>query len=660
MASTYSNIKIQLMATGENATTWGDVTNTNLGTAIEEAIVGSADVTFASGNVTLTLTDTNSSQTARNMRLNLTGTTGGSTRNLVVPSIEKPYIVNNGCANSVVVKTAAGTGVTVPAGKTMWVYCNGTNVVDVVTHLSSVTLDTPLAVAYGGTGNNTGSGAALTNLNASSISSGTLAVSYGGTGASTNSTARVNLLPAYSGNAGKVLALNAGGTDTEWVSAGGAGTVTSVAASGGSTGLTFSGSPITSAGTLSLSGTLGVANGGTGRTDTPTSGQLLVGNGTGFTLATITAGSGITVTNGAGTITIAASGGGGSGTVTSVSGGTTGLTFSNATTTPTMAGTLAVANGGTGQTTYTNGQLLIGNTTGGTLTKATLTAGSGISITNGGGSITIAATGGGGSGTFSLDAGTSSSPSLYFTVDTNTGLYRKGPDAIGFAAGGQCVGWLQYGTSFRSQVVLGSGAGLFLASTASYSVLIGQEAGSALTTNGGSTFVGAAAGYLATGANNTLIGSSAGGNITTGTNNICVGALTSSSTDTVSNEVTLGNTTISALRCQVTTITSISDARDKTDIVPLDAGLDFVNALEPVRFTWNMRDGAKVGQVDTGFLAQDLLAAQSAIGVSIPGLVYESNPDKLEAGYGKLLPVLVKAIQELSAEVEALKARLEG
>lgn len=58
-------------------------------------------------------------------------------------------------------------------------------------------------------------------------------------------------------------------------------------------------------------------------------------------------------------------------------------------------GTLPVANGGTGQTTYTNGQLLIGNTTGNTLTKATLTAGTGISITNGNGSITIAATGSG-------------------------------------------------------------------------------------------------------------------------------------------------------------------------------------------------------------------------------------------------------------------------
>ena len=58
-----------------------------------------------------------------------------------------------------------------------------------------------------------------------------------------------------------------------------------------------------------------------------------------------------------------------------------------------VTGTLGVANGGTGQTTYTNGQLLIGNTTGNTLTKATLTAGTGITITNGAGSITIAAAG---------------------------------------------------------------------------------------------------------------------------------------------------------------------------------------------------------------------------------------------------------------------------
>jgi hypothetical protein len=143
MASTYSNLKIQLMGTGENSGTWGTITNTNLGTALEEAITGSADVTFSSGTVTLALTDTNSSQTARNLRLNLTGTSGGA-QNLIVPAIEKAYLVNNGCADAITVKNASGTGIAVPAGKTMWVFNTGSNVVDAVTHLSSLTLTTPL------------------------------------------------------------------------------------------------------------------------------------------------------------------------------------------------------------------------------------------------------------------------------------------------------------------------------------------------------------------------------------------------------------------------------------------------------------------------------------------------------------------------------------
>jgi hypothetical protein len=158
MASTYSNLKIQLMATGENATTWGTVTNTNLGTAIEEAITGSADVTFSSATVTLTLTNTNSSQTARNLRLNLVGTSGGA-QDLVVPAIEKLYIVNNGCADTITIKVSGQTGVAVPAGKTMFVYNNGTDCTDAITHLRNLTLATALPVASGGTGSNTASAA---------------------------------------------------------------------------------------------------------------------------------------------------------------------------------------------------------------------------------------------------------------------------------------------------------------------------------------------------------------------------------------------------------------------------------------------------------------------------------------------------------------------
>jgi hypothetical protein len=151
MASTYSNLKIELITTGEQAGTWGTTTNTNLGTALEEAITGTVDVSFSSADVTLTLTDTNATQTARNLRLNLTGTSGGA-RNLIVPAIEKQYIVNNGLADAVTVKNSTGTGIAVPAGKTMLVFNNATNVVDVTTYLSSLTLGAALPVASGGSG----------------------------------------------------------------------------------------------------------------------------------------------------------------------------------------------------------------------------------------------------------------------------------------------------------------------------------------------------------------------------------------------------------------------------------------------------------------------------------------------------------------------------
>ena len=163
MASTYSsNLKLQLMGTGDNAGTWGDVTNVNLGTALEEAVAGTVDVAFSSADVTLTLTDANTAQPARNMRLNLTGTSGGA-RSLIVPALEKMYVVNNGLVDTCTVKVTGQTGVAVPAGKTMILFNNGIDVVNAITHLASLTLATDLAVADGGTGASS-AGDARTNL----------------------------------------------------------------------------------------------------------------------------------------------------------------------------------------------------------------------------------------------------------------------------------------------------------------------------------------------------------------------------------------------------------------------------------------------------------------------------------------------------------------
>jgi len=254
MASTYSALKFELIGTGEQSGTWGNTTNTNLGTAIQEAITGSADVTFASGTVTLTLTDTNAAQTARNLRLNLTGTSGGA-QNLIVPAIEKFYLVNNGVANAITVKNSTGTGIAVPTGKAMLVFNDGTNVVDAVTHMSSLTLTTALAVAQGGTGATTDSGA-RTNLG---LVIGTDVQAYD---------ADLTALGGLAKTDGNVIV----GNGTTWVAESGATARTSLgAASSGAN------SDITSI--TGLTTALTVAQGGTGAT-TLTANNVVLGNDT--------------------------------------------------------------------------------------------------------------------------------------------------------------------------------------------------------------------------------------------------------------------------------------------------------------------------------------------------------------------------------------------
>lgn len=160
-----------------------------------------------------------------------------------------------------------------------------------------------------------------------------------------------------------------------------------------------------------------------------------------------------------------------------------------------------------------------------------------------------------------------------------------------------------------------------------------------------------------TGSNNTSIGYQALNSLTTGSNNTGIGNGATASSVTVSNEITLGNSLIETLRCAITTITSLSDARDKKDIVPLTDGLKFVEKLNPVSFKWNMRDGGKVDIPEIGFIAQELQVVQQETNITIPNLVYDVNPERLEASYGTLIPILVTAIKELSAKVKSLEER---
>jgi len=253
-----------------------------------------------------------------------------------------------------------------------------------------------------------------------------------------------------------------------------------------------------------------------------------------------------------------------------------------------------------------------------------------------------------------------------------SGDYPTGTDNVGVGAI-----TLSRLTSGRFNTAVGSEAAENI-STGSYNVAIGEMslywesagfrnvavgAESAYNNEGNdNVFVGCMAGrgaWYATGA--TYIGAEAGDlNGTTGDYNICIGYQAKPASTAATQTITLGNANITTLRCNTQTISSLSDERDKDNITDLSLGLDYINAVRPVEFDWNRRDGSMEGVHAAGFIAQELDQVESDFDTQWLGTVYKDNPEKLEASPGKLLPIMVKAIQELSQEVERLKGMING
>ncbi len=236
----------------------------------------------------------------------------------------------------------------------------------------------------------------------------------------------------------------------------------------------------------------------------------------------------------------------------------------------------------------------------------------------------------------------------------------------------------RYATGGSSSVRIGNSASNFSCSS---SVYIGSNSGRNANNGNFNAAVGTDSLKQTTGDNNTSIGYQAGENLSSGNNNTLLGSNSAPSVNTISNEITLGDSSVSTLRCAVTTITSLSDERDKSDIKDLEYGLDFIDTLQPREFVWDNRAeirkqpvfdengevkidengevvseyvefySANKGKKDFGFIAQEVKELDN----DTLRLVYSENEDKLEMSYGKLVPILVKAIQELKAEVDSLK-----
>jgi len=229
-------------------------------------------------------------------------------------------------------------------------------------------------------------------------------------------------------------------------------------------------------------------------------------------------------------------------------------------------------------------------------------------------------------------------------------------------------GALSWNTTGSPNTAIGNAA-MNLNTTGKENTAVGYRSLWSNVSGSQNTAIGDSALFYNLGNYNTALGYNAGSNVTTGANLTLIGIDANPSSPTAIDQITLGNIYVSSLRCNVQTITSLSDKRDKKNIKDLCLGLDFITRLKPRQFNWDKRDwyengisdGSKMQETPTaGFIAQEFDEVQNSEHSEWLDLVLKDNPDKWEATPGNLFPVIVKAIQELKQENDELKSEIEN
>lgn len=226
-------------------------------------------------------------------------------------------------------------------------------------------------------------------------------------------------------------------------------------------------------------------------------------------------------------------------------------------------------------------------------------------------------------------------------------------------------------TTGAENVFVGSNAGN-LNLSGNNNTNVGASAGYTNSVGVNNTIIGAGTAYNATNSSNTVIGASAAANLTTGASNVVIGTSAGNASGVInlttqSNRVVIGDANVTNAYILVAwTVTS--DSRDKSDVQAAPYGLQFVNELIPITYKWDKRekyenstpDGThKESKTQLGFLAQDVIALEKKHGGVAGDLLIadDETEESLKITETKFIPILVKAIQELTARVQALEVR---